>query len=273
MSQTLELQVPNPEMEEVCRALAVPERVSASLREMNVLSKGWQAFLEVDEQRIAFWMFGSGPIALLMHGWCSRGSHLAGYVKPLLAAGYSVVLFDAPGHGHSSGTFSSIIHTGRVVLKLAEHLGGIHALIAHSAGSTAALWALANGLIVRRSVHICGPTSLSAVVLDIARSHGLNDRETEAFCIWAEDFMGASLHSLDLPALSMGLKHPGLLIHDVDDPVVPMAQSNALHVIWTRSTLMETSGLGHRRILSDAHVISSAVEFLGSSHYALAKRG
>lgn len=273
MNLLSQLKVVDPAVAVGCRAFAVPDRVPASLSEGNFLDEGSQATIDVDEERITFWKYGSGPAILLMHGWCSRGSHLMGFVRPLVAAGFSVVLFDAPGHGHSTGTSSSVTHAGRAALTLAMHFGGIHGVIAHSAGSLAALWAVSHGLWVHRSVHISGPTSLTAVVLDAARAHNMNERQTAEFCAWAEAFMGVSLASVDLPTLSVGLRHPGLIIHDSEDSVVAVAQSQALHVTWTRSTLIETIGLGHRRILTDPSVIQRAVEFMGKSWLSPRRRG
>ena len=52
----------------------------------------------------AVWDWGEGPTVLLVHGWNGAAAQLAGYVQPLVDAGYHVVAFDQPGHGHSSGT-------------------------------------------------------------------------------------------------------------------------------------------------------------------------
>lgn len=181
MNLRTQLEIPRPELEPACRAFAVPDRISASPSEVKFLGKGSHAFLGVGEERIAFWMYGSGPIILLIHDWSSRGSRLMGFVKPLVAARFSVVLFDAPGHGQSGGTCSSVIRAGKAALKLAEHLDGVHGVIAHSAGSLVALWAFSNGMSVHRSVHVCGPTSLKVVVSKIADSRFLKERQASEF--------------------------------------------------------------------------------------------
>ncbi|WP_168232285.1 alpha/beta fold hydrolase [Pseudomonas veronii] len=251
-----------PGMDAVCRAFAVPDRVPASPREMEFLARAKRSTLEVDAQHIVYWTFGKGPRVLLVHGWCSRGSHLMSFVEPILAAGFSVALFDAPGHGDSEGIVSSMIHAGRTALALAEKLGDVHSLISHSGGSTAALWALSNGLSVEKSVHLCGPSSMKEVVLGIARAHGLDRKEVLVFKNWAEAFARVSLDSADLPALTSGLLHPGLIVHDAGDRIVDISQSQALHAAWFNSTLVVTEGLGHRRILGDLQVITAIVDFI-----------
>lgn len=252
----------DPALEAACRAFAVPDRVHATAQEVAFLAAATCSRLKVEAQDIVYWTFGKGPRVLLVHGWCSRGSHLMGFVEPLLAAGCSVVLFDAPAHGDSEGAVSSMIHAGRTALALAQALGDFHSLISHSGGSTAALWALANGLSVEKSVHICGPCSMKQVVIGSAHAHGLDSHETQAFQRWAEAFTRVSLDSADLPALTAGLSHQGLIVHDDGDRVVSLAQSQALQSAWPDSTLIITEGLGHRRILSDPQAITTIVGFL-----------
>ena len=46
-------------------------------------------------------VWGDGPVVYLVHGWGGLGSQLASFVAPLTAAGFRVVLFDAPSHGAS----------------------------------------------------------------------------------------------------------------------------------------------------------------------------
>lgn len=48
--------------------------------------------------------------------------------------------------------------------------------------------------------------------------------------------MGVTLDSIDPQARSVGLTHPGLIIHDSDDSAKAIAQAQALYVAWTRST-------------------------------------
>jgi pimeloyl-ACP methyl ester carboxylesterase len=262
MSTIHHLLAHDPALEAACKAFAMPDRAPASPQEFDCLSRARYERLNVEGVQVVYWTFGKGPRVLLMHGWSSRGSHLMGFVKPLLERGFSVVMFDAPGHGESDGIVSSMIHAAKAAVAIAEHVGDVHSVIGHSAGSTAALWTFNHGLSVNASVHISGPTSLTHVVEGIARAHGLDPTHTQMFSDWAARFMDTPLRSVDLPALSAGLKHPGLIIHDSEDPMIPLSQSHALHAIWPSSALVTTAGLGHRRILSDRHSISSAVEFL-----------
>ena len=211
---------------------------------------------------------GLGPRVLLVHGWDSRGSHLAAFVEPLLRAGFAVTLFDLPAHGDSGGSLSSPVHAGRALAALAEHLGPIHGVIAHSLGSAASLWAFAHGLSVNASVHLCGPSSLSPMLQLQALGHGLTAEEQREFSTWVEQHIGIPPAEMNLPALKHGLRHPALIMHDPTDRVVPFIASADLHRHWADSELVELEGLGHRRILTDPQVIARSCALLSSTHKA-----
>lgn len=58
------------------------------------------------------------------------------------------------------------------------------------------------------------------------------------------------------------MRAPILLVHDMDDDVIDPAQSRAIAAAYgPQARLIETTGLGHSRILADPDVIASAVEF------------
>jgi pimeloyl-ACP methyl ester carboxylesterase len=73
------------------------------------MATGHRFSLSSGGQKLAVWSWGDGPTALLLHGWAGRSEQLAAFVRPLLAAGFSVIAPDAPGHGDSSGRTSSIL--------------------------------------------------------------------------------------------------------------------------------------------------------------------
>src|ERR1043166_8169499 len=94
------------------RLFTSPRRHPRPDREAHVLAMGRRFDLDVtlrsprwhgEHRRLAAWRWGHGPTVLLVHGWEGRGSQLGAFVEPLVAAGLSVVAFDAPGHGDSPG--------------------------------------------------------------------------------------------------------------------------------------------------------------------------
>jgi pimeloyl-ACP methyl ester carboxylesterase len=52
------------------------------------------------------------------------------------------------------------------------------------------------------------------------------------------------------------------VLHDADDKVIPVAAGRQLAEIWPGARIVETSRLGHNRILRDEAVIAAVAEFL-----------
>jgi len=243
-------------------AFSAPEHVALSAAEKAALAGAAEPPLRHEGLKLARWTLGSGPRVVLVHGWNSRGSHLLGFAQPLVDAGFSVTLFDLPGHGDSGGHACSVVHAGRALRSLLTDLGDVHAVIGHSMGSAAALLAFAHGLQVKRSVHLAGPSSLTPMVKGLARAQGLGPADAAAFAGWVEGFIGTRIACVDLERLQHGLRHPGLIVHDPEDRTVPFAASQALHAAWGGSRFEPVSGLGHRRLLADADVIARSVAFI-----------
>lgn len=243
-------------------AFSSPERVPLTASETAALAAAAEPPLRHDGLKLARWTLGEGPRVVLVHGWNSRGAHLLGFVRPLVAAGHAVTLFDLPGHGDSGGHAASVVHAARALIAVCAAIGEVDAVIGHSMGSAAALIAFAHGLQVRRSVHLAGPSSLTPMVRSLARAHDLGADDSAAFAAWVARFIGMPVGQVDLEQLKPGLRHPALIVHDPEDRTVPIAASQALHEAWPGSRLEQVTGLGHRRLLVDEGVITRSAAFI-----------
>lgn len=245
-------------------AFSTPERIPLTPDERAALAAAAAPPARHEGHKLARWTLGQGPRVVLVHGWNSRGAHLLGFARPLVAAGFSVTLFDLPAHGDSGGHAASVVHAGRALRAIADDIGDVHGVIGHSMGSAAALLAFAHGLHVKRSVHLAGPSSLTPMVKGQAAMHGLGPADAAAFAGWVEGFIGTRMGCVDLERLKGGLRHPGLIVHDPEDRTVPFAAATALHAAWPGSQLDRLAGLGHRRLLADAGVIDRATAFIAA---------
>jgi pimeloyl-ACP methyl ester carboxylesterase len=198
----------------------------------------------------------------MVHGWESRASHWGAWIAPLLEAGFDVIAFDAPGHGDSDGDTAHLKHMAQAARDVARALGPVQAVIAHSMGSMATLYALAQGLRVRASVHLAGHSSLERATRYFAWQAGLPKAAWPRFQHLVSQGLGQPLFSMELASMRNGLRHPGLLWHDQQDAEVPFSETMALKEGWPGASLREASGLGHRRILRDPALIAQSVDFL-----------
>lgn len=240
-----------------------PRRPAGTVNDESVIPDATPISFRHQELLLRGHVIGEGPkTVLLVHGWESRGAHMFGFLPALREAGFRVIAFDGPAHGDSEGSKGDVAELGKAVLAAREAVGPIDAVIAHSAGSPAALYAMTHGLHVGASVHIAGPASFERVLQRFAAACGLNAEGFASFRNIVHEALGVDPALLEEDAIVRNLRHPALFIHDEADKEVPFDESRRLHARWPNSQLLPVNGLGHRRILQDGTVIKAAVEFL-----------
>jgi pimeloyl-ACP methyl ester carboxylesterase len=214
------------------------------------------------------WSFGEGPTILLAHGWSGYAAQFDAWIEPLVAAGHRVVLFDAPAHGGSGGRQTNIMDMAGAIQHVAGLHGPVHAIVAHSFGAPATLFALRHGLKADRLVLMAAPLSLEKFSLFVAHVLGLplsvrgrmqRNMERKLQFRWDETETDTVLAGL---VAERGLDV--LLVHDRRDREVPFASSEAIAAAVPSARLHATDGNGHNRILRNGAVIAEAASFLRS---------
>lgn len=219
--------------------------------------------LRTSQGRVGGFTAGNGPIVILVHGLGERAASLGGFIAPFTQAGFRVVGVDLPGHGVSSRQMTNPIISAAAVREVVEHFGGAHALIAHSLGGHAALWAMDKGLTVERAVLIAPNTNMSYATETFQSLFGLPDRAMDGLKRKIERRYGPHIwDDLSGERLVRDVGTAGLVFHDPEDPQVPFEGSARLVRAWASSQLIETPGLGHGTITRDPSVIDRSVKFV-----------
>lgn len=254
------------------RLFTTPRRYARPERERAVLASGTRFTVDVvlrsprwggRATTVAAWRWGIGPTVLLVHGWEGRGSQLGAFVAPLVAAGLSVVAFDAPAHGDSPGARLYLTDLADTVADVAAAIGPVHAIVAHSFGAAAVLLAHArHGLDVGRNVMIAPNVLIDEAVDRFAHAVALDDHDRASFERRLVDATGVPIAALGIDRLAAGRDAALLVIHDRGDREVSVRHGDALAATWPSAQLEVTDALGHRRILRDEAVIARAVEFV-----------
>ncbi len=218
-----------------------------------------------DGSHVETWTWGSGPRVLLVHGWGGRGAQLGAFVEPLVARGFSVVAFDAPGHGASEAGLVTIPQMVAAVGAVAAHHGPLGGLIAHSVGSVVAARAMFEGLETRRAVFIGPAADLVNPAVRFTDMLGFSRRVGQLMHERIARRIAMPWSAFSVPELAPALKAPLLVIHDRDDGEVPWQHGRVITHDWPGAQLLTTDGLGHRRILRDANVVSAAAAFISAA--------
>ncbi len=212
---------------------------------------------------LRLYLWGEGPRVLLVHGWSGRGPQLGALVSPLLQRGFSVLAFDAPGHGRSAGHGTNAFMVTDIITRLAADYGPLHALVGHSFGAVCVVMALARGVPACCAVSLSSPTRLPWLQENYFRDLRLSPAVITAFQARQQrEFGGDAQRQASADELAAVLRVPALIVHDRDDRVVAAAQSELLARAWPGSRLLLTRRLGHLRLLRDPQVIAEVSEFI-----------
>jgi pimeloyl-ACP methyl ester carboxylesterase len=199
---------------------------------------------------------------ILVHGWEGRGSQLARFVPPLLERGLRVVTFDAPGHGDSTLRRASVVEHARALRTVGLATGPVHAVIGHSVGGAAALFATRLGFEARRFALVAAPATPAKFAAHFARQLEIGDDVKARMIARLEARYDLPFAAIDAAIDARRLRSPLLVVHDASDPVVPLAEGRTLAAAAGRGELRETTGLGHRAILRDPGVIDAVTRFV-----------
>ncbi|AAV96867.1 hypothetical protein SPO3644 [Ruegeria pomeroyi DSS-3] len=244
------------------RIFTTPRRYSVPARERDWMVGARTDHLELaGGLRIPLYRWGSGPTVLLIHGMSGRGSQMAGFTAPLVAAGFSVVAFDAPGHGAAPGRRFSLPEYAQVVLQIAAHLGPLAGAVAHSVGAAAATVAMGAGAEIDRLVYFAPLEDMADQLLRLARFLGFSTRVAGRTQHRLETRLGVPMEALRGRDIARTMTRRLLVFHDRYDRMVPFSDGATLVRHWPGARLITTEGLGHARILRDPDALERTVRF------------
>lgn len=243
--------------------LAVAERKTMRLPggEVDVVTYRWPS-PDADPSQVR-------PLVMLAHGWESCVGRLADWIGPLHAAGFDVVGVDAPAHGESEGSELTAIDYARAMHLLTSR-EPVAAVIGHSFGGLCAALAvgavgLESSLQAERLVLIAAPLSVQSLTHRYAQILSLRPALFEDVVTLIEERTGVALERFDAAKALAGASQSVLVVHDTRDEEVPYADGEALASALGQAELYTTTGLGHRRVARNSHVIRYVVQQLQQS--------
>jgi pimeloyl-ACP methyl ester carboxylesterase len=248
----------------VCR----PPRLRASREAARVMLHAISESVNFAGQNIHVYRWGKGPIVLCVHGWGGSAAQMSALVPPLVAAGYQVVAFDAPGHGSSDGRSTDPIEFARALYAVTEKLGPVAAIIGHSMGAAVSLLAMRDwGVRAERIVMISAFTTFDFVRDSLRQAYALGDvvfkRVVEKFFSrYSDRFCESHLSPLHvLPAV----RCPALILHDQDDEICPIRHAEELVDASRGTRFVRTQGFGHYEIVNET-VARWCADFVTGRH-------
>jgi pimeloyl-ACP methyl ester carboxylesterase len=234
-------------------------------RELEMDQKSIQKLIliPVIGKEVVVYVYGkSDKKILLVHGWSGRGTQLFKIADELLKAGYSTISFDAPAHGKSPGKTTIMVDFIATVLEIEKQFGPFEAAIGHSLGGMSVLNAIKKGLKVNHAVVIGSGDIVEDIIDDFIAKLRLKSSVSTLLRLHFEKKYGEKMNSYSAFLAAQETAIPVLVIHDNNDPEVPVKAGIHIHKYLKNGELLLTDGLGHRKILGNPEVIEKTVQFI-----------
>lgn len=250
---------------EAFRLFCTPRPMSG--RRHALLDLAEQETVEVEQVAVRLYTWSAAlrtaPVVLLLHGWESYSGRWAAIIGPLQKAGYTVAALDAPAHGQSGGRQLHLPMYSRIVAEVVKQRGQPYAMIGHSLGGAAAVMSMAlfGAPAIQKAVLMATFAESARVLQDFARLLALEPPVVAAVRRELETQEKLKIEDFSIVGQAVRLIGvQGLVIHDRDDLVAPVAEGRAIAQAWG-AEFMETQGLGHS--LQGPVVVKAVLRFLG----------
>jgi pimeloyl-ACP methyl ester carboxylesterase len=236
-----------------------PEKENACAREATI------SYLDYKGTPVAVYEWGHGDRTVwVVHGWAGRATQFRKFIPAFVKSGYRVIGFDGPGHGRSGGKQTNALEFQDVLTMLGNQYGLPAAIVGHSFGGAASLFAIAHGLAVHKLIEIGSPVDRTAILRSYLKAINGSDARIAYFDQYVLKKFGQSFDSFTTRHIIRTLQQPVdlLLVHDEEDRDVLISQPELLvrENPWVK--FYRTKGLGHNRILRDDTVIAYCIDFI-----------
>lgn len=205
---------------------------------------------------------GRGPTVMMVHGWQGHAGNFTELGDRLVTEGHTVVTFDMPAHGETKGYTTNLAEFVETIFKVAEFVGPLQAIVAHSLGATAASLALSRGLRVEGAALIAPMISFDFALDEFSKILHLDSQLREATARGTEEKAGLRREEADLKSLSAPAEKL-LLVHDTEDVRTPYRYSVQLAELWPNAEFVTTKGYGHKAVLKSSELGRAVSKFLG----------
>lgn len=199
---------------------------------------------------------------LLVHGWNGRGTQLVSIAKMFKEHNYTIVSFDAPGHGKSPKNTTNMKDFIEAIRVLSKKYDGFDVIVGHSLGGMSIMNSLASGIATKKAVIIGSGNKTADITTDFLQSIGMDKKISPLLISLFEHKYQDTMSNYDVAPKAKKVTLPVLVIHDKNDIDVPYSAAETICENLPDGTLMLTEGLGHRKILGDEHVIKTIEDFV-----------
>ena len=211
------------------------------------LAKSSQERLPLHDFEVQTYVWKGGPEkVLLVHGWDSNAVRWKAVIATLLFAHYTVIAFDAPGHGKTGNKTINGVLYAEALEKVAQRFKPDY-VVGHSFGGMAVAHYFANfdAVPIKRMILMATPSKLSRVLKDYYKLINYNQRGQAAIETHFQTNYNFDTAYFTIENFVKKINIKGLVIHDEEDATTPFQEGKAIHENWKNSTFFSVNGPGH----------------------------
>ena len=249
----------------LARLFTTPIKHKVPKRELEMDKNSIQKRILITDinKEIVVYQYGkSDKKILLVHGWSGRGTQLVKFADALVNEGFSIISFDAPAHGKSSGNSTIMTEFIASILEIDKKFGPFEAAVGHSLGGMALLNAIKKGLEINRLTIIGSGDKVKDILDAFVEKLELKSEFSSHLQKYFENKYKEPMENYSAYIAAKTVAIPVLVIHDENDYEVPVETSIHIHDNLKNGELLITQHLGHRKILGNPFVIDKTIEFI-----------
>lgn len=240
-----------------------PMKSKLTESQQRFLTSAERSELIIDGKKVPLYKWGTGDKnVVFMHGWKSNTFRWNKYIESVDTSKYTIYSLDAPGHGNAQSKFGNVPAFTKSLKALFDKIHHVDTLIAHSIGSFASLYLLHSHphLSVNKFVSLAGAGKAIDFIEVFKDALSVSQKTVDNMTRYFKEFTGHEVEYFDVSNFAPSIDSQALIVHDIDDRVVPVAYAHLLHSHWPDSELQITSGLGHS--LKDDKLINQILDFM-----------
>jgi pimeloyl-ACP methyl ester carboxylesterase len=208
----------------------------------------------------------NGPLVFLVHGWDSNAGSMSMLASRFVDMGYRIIAFNLPGHAFYKSKSTNLLECKKAMEAVVDFIDPKKpfSVVSHSFGSAVTANALADsGREVNQLVFLTNPNKMEDIFLEFKKMIGITRRAYRFMIEHTSELLGGPINMLDV---SSNLKRVNfnklLMIHDMDDKVLPFSNSFEINSDHQNVQLISMKKVGHYRMLWNDEVIGRAVAFV-----------
>lgn len=211
---------------------------------------------------------GNDKKILITHGWVGMAADFKEMIEALHQAGFTVMAFDLPAHGFSSGKHTHMPMVIEIVKSIIDKYGVFYAMIGHSLGAASITYALSEISKEKNpeKLVLMGVPPAPFVFFEQFRTLlSINDKLFSQCVRYIEKMVGRRIQDMSIEKSfpNVGAQSV-LIIHDNKDRIIPIEEVKAIAGKWKNATFFSGNHGGHFRHYKHKDVVEKVKSFISS---------